>query len=95
MAGLVCGGVGLAWATTFVDLTGAKPGLSPMLWLISPVSLVAGLGLLSLGYAGTLWAYSAMGNTWRMGINPGEKHTSSSTGGLIDGFDIQYMRCRS
>jgi len=47
------------------------------LWpaLLQPSSLLAGLALVVLGYAGTLWTYAAMGDTWRIGINPGEKTT--------------------
>ena len=34
---------------------------------------MAGLALVVLGYAGTLWCYVAMGATWRIGINTKEK----------------------
>jgi protein-S-isoprenylcysteine O-methyltransferase Ste14 len=35
--------------------------------------LFSGIVLMGLGYAGTLWCYAAMGNTWRMGVNRAEK----------------------
>lgn len=37
--------------------------------------LVAGIVLVVGGYAGTLWCYAAMGNTWRIGVNKSEKTT--------------------
>jgi len=37
--------------------------------------LVAGIALVVGGYAGTLWCYAAMGNTWRIGVNQSEKTT--------------------
>jgi hypothetical protein len=45
-----------------------------------PVNLALGLALLVLGYAGTLWAYAAMGDTWRIGINRNEKTTLVNRG---------------
>ncbi len=38
-----------------------------------PAALILGLGLVIAGYAGTLWCYSAMGDAWRIGVNPKEK----------------------
>jgi protein-S-isoprenylcysteine O-methyltransferase Ste14 len=35
--------------------------------------LVAGVSLLGLGYAGTLWCYAAMDRMWRMGIDRAER----------------------
>jgi protein-S-isoprenylcysteine O-methyltransferase Ste14 len=50
---------------------------SPCFRIIAPfygrAGFVLGLGLLAAGYAGTIWCYAAMGNTWRMGIKPTEK----------------------
>jgi len=37
--------------------------------------LVAGIALVVIGYACTLWCYAAMGNTWRIGVNANEKTT--------------------
>lgn len=34
-----------------------------------PISLVAGVALIVLGYAATLWCYAAMGAAWRIGID--------------------------
>ena len=48
--------------------------------LLHSAGLVLGLGLVTLGYAATLWCYVAMGNTWRIGINTKEKTTLISTG---------------
>ncbi len=36
--------------------------------LFHPVGLVLGMVMLVIGYAGTLWCYSALGNAWRMGV---------------------------
>jgi len=57
-------------------LTGSRAagfGLNLFAPLLHPVGLVLGLGLVVLGYAGTLWCYKAMGDTWRIGINAKEK----------------------
>ena len=40
---------------------------------LNPLTLIAGLALTILGYACTLWCYSAMGDTWRIGVNRSEK----------------------
>jgi len=56
------------------------PGLSLLAPLLHPAGLVLGLGLVVLGYLGTLWCYLAMGDTWRIGINAGEKTTLVSRG---------------
>jgi len=39
-----------------------------------------GIGLVLAGYAGTLWCYAAMGDTWRIGVNRKEKTTLVSLG---------------
>ena len=57
-----------------------KPALDFFPVLLHPVSLALGLALVVLGYAGTLWAYAAMGNTWRIGINAKEKNALVSHG---------------
>lgn len=41
--------------------------------LLNPLSLALGMALIVLGYAGTLWCYSVMGNAWRIGIDQKEK----------------------
>ncbi len=48
--------------------------------LLHPVGLVVGLLLILLGYAGTLWTYVAMGDTWRIGIDADEKTALVSCG---------------
>ena len=67
----------LAWVGQpgWVTVLGSKPGLGLWSGLLNPMSLWAGLTLVVLGYAGTLWAYAAMGDTWRMGVNLKEKTT--------------------
>lgn len=40
---------------------------------LNPLTLALGLALTVLGYAGTLWCYAAMGDTWRIGVNRNEK----------------------
>ncbi len=37
--------------------------------------LLTGIILVALGYAGTLWCYSALGDSWRIGVN--KKETTS------------------
>ena len=64
-------------------LTGEK--VSQPVWSLSPAllnpwSLAFGFMLAVLGYAGTLWCYHAMGNTWRIGINAKEKTTLVRSG---------------
>jgi protein-S-isoprenylcysteine O-methyltransferase Ste14 len=48
--------------------------------LLNASSLALGIALIVLGYAGTLWCYSVMGNAWRIGIDQKEK-TSLVTDG--------------
>jgi protein-S-isoprenylcysteine O-methyltransferase Ste14 len=48
--------------------------------LLHPLGLGFGLLLVALGYAGTLWCYVAMGDTWRIGINRKEKTTLVNCG---------------
>lgn len=56
--------VGAAGTTQFLNL---------LTILVHPVGLVVGLAAVTLGYAGTLWTYAAMGNNWRMGVNLNER----------------------
>jgi protein-S-isoprenylcysteine O-methyltransferase Ste14 len=51
----------------------ALPGLRIHETWIGVGSLLAGVAFLLSGYAGTLWCYTAMGRTWRMGIDRGER----------------------
>ena len=48
------------------------PGLRLIKILLHPVSLVIGLAIVAIGYAGTLWTYATMGSNWRMGVDPKE-----------------------
>jgi protein-S-isoprenylcysteine O-methyltransferase Ste14 len=41
--------------------------------LLNSSSLALGIALIVLGYTGTLWCYSIMGNAWRIGIDQNEK----------------------
>jgi len=41
---------------------------------IAPIGLLSGIVMTVAGYAGTLWCYAIMGNTWRIGVNPLEKN---------------------
>ena len=54
---------------------GANAALTFFPGLLHPVVLALGILFVVLGYAATLWAYGAMGNTWRIGINAKEKTT--------------------
>lgn len=54
-------------------------------WRLMPeflrlAGLVAGMGLVLAGYAGTLWCYTAMGDAWRIGVNRKEKTSLVSLG---------------
>src|SRR5262249_44879766 len=54
--------------------------------LLRPWSFFCGIAAILAGYAGTLWCYSAMGNTWRIGVNKLEKTT------LVRRGPYQYVR---
>ena len=72
----------LAWIgqPLLVGGTVTTPGLALWPGLLHLMSLAVGLALVVLGYAGTLWTYAAMGDTWRIGINPNEKTALVSRG---------------
>jgi protein-S-isoprenylcysteine O-methyltransferase Ste14 len=53
--------------------TATAPGFNLLTMLLNPAGLVIGLAMVTLGYAGTLWTYAAMGNNWRMGVNARER----------------------
>jgi protein-S-isoprenylcysteine O-methyltransferase Ste14 len=40
---------------------------------LTPLTLTLGIALVILGYAATLWCYTSMGDTWRIGVNRNEK----------------------
>jgi protein-S-isoprenylcysteine O-methyltransferase Ste14 len=48
--------------------------------LLSTPGLVAGIAMTAAGYTGTLWCYTAMGDTWRIGIDRREKNTLITRG---------------
>ena len=48
--------------------------------LLSDTGKVAGLLLLVLGYAGTIWCYRILGDSWRIGVNRKERTTLIRTG---------------
>lgn len=48
-------------------------GLRPIAGLMHPACGLAGIGLVALGYAGTLWCYAALGDRWRIGIDRKQK----------------------
>jgi protein-S-isoprenylcysteine O-methyltransferase Ste14 len=56
-----------------LGITATTPGLALWPGLLCSSGLWLGLALVALGYAGTLWTYAAMGNTWRIGIDRKEK----------------------
>lgn len=50
------------------------PSLRPLTpALLNASSLALGIALIVVGYTGTLWCYSIMGNAWRIGIDQKEK----------------------
>ena len=48
--------------------------------MLHPAGLALGLALVAAGYAGTLWCYKAMGDHWRIGIDPTEKNSLVTRG---------------
>jgi protein-S-isoprenylcysteine O-methyltransferase Ste14 len=52
------------------------------LWspLVTPVTFILGLLIVIAGYAGTLWCYRAMGDSWRIGVNKSEKNALVTLG---------------
>jgi len=57
-------------------------GMAPVQFLDHPVVLAAGLVLAVAGIAGVLTAQAAMGASWRVGVDPGER-TALVTGGIF------------
>ncbi len=49
-------------------------------WALSRAGLVLGLGLIVIGYAGTLWCYVILGDAWRIGIDRKEKNALVTSG---------------
>ena len=64
--------------------------MPPWLRLVAPLvqtpGLVLGVIMTAAGYAGTLWCYVAMGDTWRIGINRREKNA------LVTHGPYRFMR---
>jgi len=48
--------------------------------LSNTITLAVGVGVVGLGYAGTLWCYAAMGDQWRIGIDRKDKAALVSSG---------------
>jgi protein-S-isoprenylcysteine O-methyltransferase Ste14 len=69
-----------------IGATVTTPGLSLRAELLHPAGLGLGLVMVTLGYAGTLWTYSVMGNSWRMGVNAHEMTA------LVRGGPFQWVR---
>ena len=67
----------LVWVgQSFVVKTeNAWPGVAFFPALLNFPLFIAGIVLVTGGYACTLWCYAAMGNTWRIGVNKNEKTT--------------------
>jgi protein-S-isoprenylcysteine O-methyltransferase Ste14 len=55
------------------DGQGRLPGTAIFPVPVQPVLSALGIAMVVVGYAGTLWCYVAMGNSWRMGVNRTEK----------------------
>jgi len=60
--------------------TSPLPWLRPLPSLLHPALLGSGLLLIVAGYVGTLACYTAMGDTWRIGINREEKNALVTRG---------------
>lgn len=63
----------------FINGSGAGP-LAFWTPVLHPAAWAAGIALVVLGYAGTLWTYAAMGDAWRIGIKPEEKNSLVRSG---------------
>jgi len=48
--------------------------------LFHPIGLVLGMVMIGIGYAGTLWCYSTLGNAWRMGVWKRERTALANQG---------------
>lgn len=59
------------------DLTGLLPRCAIF---DSRLAQLAGIGLAALGTAGTLWAQFAMGTSWRIGVDAGERTALVASG---------------
>ena len=79
----------LGWLVVIVSWSGqpflagsdsALPGLRIFAPLLHPLGFAFGLVLTLAGYAGTLWCYATMGDTWRIGINRNEKNALVTCG---------------
>lgn len=53
-----------------LDLAGV---LAPLAALDGPAAHALGLGLFAIGLGGTLWAQVTMGDSWRIGVDQGER----------------------
>jgi protein-S-isoprenylcysteine O-methyltransferase Ste14 len=78
----------LAWIgqPVLLGVAVTPPGLRLLTILLHPLGLLIGLTMVTLGYAGTLWSYAAMGNNWRMGVNANERTA------LVCSGPFQYVR---
>lgn len=64
----------LGWITQPLWVQGSGPWYGVQVALDHPAAAIAGVVLIVLGYAATLWCYAAMGAAWRIGID--QKGTS-------------------
>lgn len=67
---VIAGWTGQPLAFKWIDQT---PLYSSPALLMSEVGILIGLFLLMAGYAGTLWCYRILGDSWRVGVNRKEK----------------------
>ena len=71
------------FAAPVVQLAGLT---SPNAWMENEASHAAGIGLFTVGLVATLWAQFAMGESWRIGVNAGERTR------LVDGGPFRWVR---
>jgi protein-S-isoprenylcysteine O-methyltransferase Ste14 len=64
----------------FLTTGAGQPGFRIASQFLTPLGLIFGAALVLGGYACTLWCYQAMGNAWRIGINPKEKNLLVTAG---------------
>jgi len=66
--------------TPLAALLQARGTLAPPVALPAPLALALGGALYEAGLAGTLWSQLAMGDSWRVGVDEGERTTLVTRG---------------
>jgi len=70
----------VVWMVQPILIDTLPPWLQVVHSLLHPVGFALGVLLTAAGYAGTLWCYASMGDTWRIGINRRERNALVTQG---------------